>query len=682
MSSASSSMPSLTSALDVSGNGLPVGAVDARLAALSLNSSGRSTPSKTAAAAQAQGPPPPIAIPGRGLPAGVLERRRSSSAGSPRPPTPTNKLAETAIGVREVARNIGRARVRVDTPKTVMIVNKLHDADLVRLTQEMTVWLIDQVRAADGDDVTVYVDAAIRDHPLFNFPVLAAQSPRYARQIHFWTPEFCAASPDAIDFVITLGGDGTVLYTSWLFQNIVPPVIPFHLGSLGFLTVFDFANYKVLLRQVFERGARVNLRMRFTCTVFQARDRDGKIIAKSLSRRRCASIKNLIDERQHQAAAAAAAASSSSGHAPLHSSLLANGTAAAGAAPAASPEPLSPLSAAFEPLVQQTRRTSMSLGAGAGGSPQQSTLANPCVAATGTASSSMTSFEHNGVNITTETFQVLNELVVDRGPSAYMSQLELFGDERHLTTVQADGLVVSTPTGSTAYSLSAGGSIVHPEVSATLVTPICPHTLSFRPMLLPDSMELKVCVPPTSRNTAWASFDGRHRIELKQGDFVSITASKFPFPTICHHDQSSDWFHSLARCLHWNERQRQKSFTGENAFTNRRGSVTDDDGGDEEDAGCISDDETGLGDDDEEQVGAASPYPTSRGGCYKAPEPPRPRRTSDAAAASSSSARPAAATTRLTGGASTNGDGVEVADEVGNTVARPWDVRDMVGHKL
>ncbi|KNE71396.1 hypothetical protein AMAG_15632 [Allomyces macrogynus ATCC 38327] len=106
-------------------------------------------------------------------------------------------------------------------------------------------------------------------------------------------------------------------------------------------------------------------------------------------------------------------------------------------------------------------------------------------------------FTHHGVRITTETFQVLNELVVDRGPSAYMSQLELFGDERHLTTVQADGLVVSTPTGSTAYSLSAGGSIVHPKSLGLLVTPICPHNIFFRPMLLPDSMELEVRVPPT-----------------------------------------------------------------------------------------------------------------------------------------------------------------------------------------
>lgn len=85
-----------------------------------------------------------------------------------------------------------------------------------------------------------------------------------------------------------------------------------------------------------------------------------------------------------------------------------------------------------------------------------------------------------------------------------------------MTTVQADGLTVSTPTGSTAYSLSAGGSLVHPQIPALLITPICPHTLSFRPMLLPDSMELRICVPYNSRSTAWASFDGRGRVELKR----------------------------------------------------------------------------------------------------------------------------------------------------------------------
>src|SRR5216684_5532366 len=108
-------------------------------------------------------------------------------------------------------------------------------------------------------------------------------------------------------------------------------------------------------------------------------------------------------------------------------------------------------------------------------------------------------------------------------------------DEHHMTTVQGDGLTISTPTVSTAYSvrilvsfviyahvvdsfvqLSAGGSLVHPEIPSILITPIAPHTLSFRPMLLPDSMEVRVCVPFNSRSTAWVSFDGRGRVELKR----------------------------------------------------------------------------------------------------------------------------------------------------------------------
>src|SRR3954471_661333 len=79
-------------------------------------------------------------------------------------------------------------------------------------------------------------------------------------------------------------------------------------------------------------------------------------------------------------------------------------------------------------------------------------------------------------------------------------------------------------------------------------------------MLLPDTMELRICVPYNSRSTAWASFDGRGRIELKQGDHIKVTASRHPFPTICAQTTSKDWFNSLTRCLKWNERQRQKMF--------------------------------------------------------------------------------------------------------------------------
>lgn len=141
--------------------------------------------------------------------------------------------------------------------------------------------------------------------------------------------------------------------------------------------------------------------------------------------------------------------------------------------------------------------------------------------------------------------------------------------------------------------MSAGGSLVHPEIPAILITPLCPHTLSFRPMLLPDTMELRICVPFNSRSTAWASFDGRGRVELKrksfmghdviahslnevtEGDHITVTASKYPFPTVCAESQSRDWFHSISRTLKWNERERQKSFVvvEESATKSRKSST-------------------------------------------------------------------------------------------------------------
>lgn len=105
-------------------------------------------------------------------------------------------------------------------------------------------------------------------------------------QLRYWTSEMCTRSPHLFDFVVTvsvcmttcrailielqLGGDGTVLFTSWLFQRIVPPVLPFALGSLGFLTNFDFADHQAVIDSAIDAGIRVNLRMRFTCTVYRA----------------------------------------------------------------------------------------------------------------------------------------------------------------------------------------------------------------------------------------------------------------------------------------------------------------------------------------------------------------------------------------------------------------------------
>lgn len=159
------------------------------------------------------------------------------------------------------------------------------------------------------------------------------------------------------------------------------------------------------------------------------------------------------------------------------------------------------------------------------------------------------------------THNIINEVVIDRGPNATMSTLEVFGDNDHFTTIQADGICVATPTGSTAYNLAAGGSLCHPENPVILLTAICAHTLSFRPIILPDTMVLRIGVPYDARTSSWASFDGKKRVELNPGDYVTISASRYPFPSVLPLNMGKEvWIDSISRTLQWNSRQKQKSF--------------------------------------------------------------------------------------------------------------------------
>lgn len=337
------------------------------------------------------------------------------------------ELAETANGVRMLAKNLLKATIQLDV-KAIMIVTKARDNSLIYLTREIVEWLLSK-----DNDITVFVDAKLQSSKRFNAPDIINKFPKANNNLRYWTKKLALRSPEIFDLVVTLGGDGTVLYVSNLFQRVVPPVISFSLGSLGFLTNFQFDDFRERMTHCIEAGVKANLRMRFTCRVHN-------------------SVGKLICEQQ-----------------------------------------------------------------------------------------------------------VLNELVVDRGPSPYVTNLELFGDGSLLTVAQADGLIIATPTGSTAYSLSAGGSLVHPGVSAISVTPICPHTLSFRPILLPDGMFLKVKVPDSSRSTAWASFDGKVRTELFKGYYVTIQASPFPFPTVT--SSKTEYIDSVSRNLHWNVREQQKPFS-------------------------------------------------------------------------------------------------------------------------
>ncbi|KAJ3305299.1 hypothetical protein HDV03_001592 [Kappamyces sp. JEL0829] len=423
------------------------------------------------------------------------------------------ELGENAVLIRDAARGIGRTLTIFENPRSVMIVAKTQEPGLVLFTRELTRNLLDTPR---------YVDEKFRNHPSFSYDHLVDKFPSYKTRLLFWTPEFCASSPDLIDFIITLGGDGTVLYATWLFQNSqVPPLLPFHFGSLGFLTVFKINDITNVLNRVVgcDRTAiRLNMRMRLSCTVWKNKHPAAPVDNVTLDLQKGLQHFDLNEEDADKAGLTASTPTERS------SSLLSRRIT----------DSVS-VASRFNTLPQHQKSAFV----------ETRSHALP---------------PENAKAFKVGRFEVLNDIVIDRGPSAYMSQLELFVEDRHLTTVQADGLVISTPTGSTAYSLAAGGSLVHPEVPSFLLTPICAHSLSFRPMLLPDSIELKIQVPIDSRNNAWVSFDGRHRMELLQGDFIVVKLSRFPMPSVCDEDQSVDWFASLKKSLHWNERARQRAF--------------------------------------------------------------------------------------------------------------------------
>ena len=121
--------------------------------------------------------------------------------------------------------------------------------------------------------------------------------------------------------------------------------------------------------------------------------------------------------------------------------------------------------------------------------------------------------------------EALNDAVVANGSTARIVDLELSEGDRLVNTYRADGLVIATPTGSTAYSLSAGGPIVDPKLSCICVTPICPHSLLSRPLVFPDSEELRVKNICAREKALHLTVDGRATFDLFYGDSVVVTKS-------------------------------------------------------------------------------------------------------------------------------------------------------------
>ncbi|KAG5678301.1 hypothetical protein PVAND_007988 [Polypedilum vanderplanki] len=382
-------------------------------------------------------------------------RTRSLNAPSPvQQFGPCGRIMKNSAMVMQIQDPASQRLTWYKPPLAVLVVKKVRDSTVLSPFVQLVEWLIQEKH------MVVWVESAVLEDPLL------MQDKKFLnikdKLVTF--KDGRDDLTDRIDFIICLGGDGTLLYASLLFQQSVPPVMAFHLGSLGFLTPFQFQNFQEQVTNVLEGHAALTLRSRLRCI----------IVRKSIKDHKSDSDRNDSSSAEYDCSGSNSISSSNCNTLPSTNIL------------------------------------------------------------------------------------VLNEVVIDRGPSPYLSNIDLFLDGRHITSVQGDGLIISSPSGSTAYALAAGASMIHPSVPAIMVTPICPHSLSFRPIVVPAGVELKISVSPDSRNTSWVSFDGRNRQELLHGDSLRVTTSIYPVPSICSQDQISDWFDSLAECLHWNVRKRQK----------------------------------------------------------------------------------------------------------------------------
>ncbi|XP_050424623.1 NAD kinase-like isoform X8 [Adelges cooleyi] len=290
---------------------------------------------------------------------GSWPRTRSLNAPSPvQQFGPCGRIMKNSAMVMTIQDPASQRLTWYRNPLTVLVIKKVRDMSVLPPFIQLVRWLIHE------KSMIVFVEQSVMEDTMLTSNSGFMEVREKLKSFQDGKDDLT----DKIDFIICLGGDGTLLYASLLFQQSVPPVMAFHLGSLGFLTPFKFDNFQQQVTNVLEGHAALTLRSRLRCIIVR---------------------KNEDTEK---------------------------------------PPP---------------------------------------------------------------NLLVLNEVVIDRGPSPYLSNIDLFLDGKYITSVQGDGLIVSTPTGSTAYAVAAGASMIHPSVPAIMVTPICPHSLSFRPIVVPAGVELK-----------------------------------------------------------------------------------------------------------------------------------------------------------------------------------------------
>jgi NAD+ kinase len=146
--------------------------------------------------------------------------------------------------------------------------------------------------------------------------------------------------------------------------------------------------------------------------------------------------------------------------------------------------------------------------------------------------------------------EVLNDAVIGKNALARIADIEATVEGAWLTTFKADGVIISTPTGSSAYALAAGGPLMHPGVGAVLLTPICPHTLTQRPIVLPEGLTLEFAL--LSESEMFVTLDGQTGRALERGDRVIVRRA--PTSTVLVRSDHASYFAVLRNKLRWGER--------------------------------------------------------------------------------------------------------------------------------
>ena len=142
---------------------------------------------------------------------------------------------------------------------------------------------------------------------------------------------------------------------------------------------------------------------------------------------------------------------------------------------------------------------------------------------------------------------VLNDVVINKGALARMIQAIIWIDGKEIVTTRADGLIISTPTGSTAYSLSAGGPIIQPYIPAIIIAPICPHTLSFRPMVIASSSTIKIQL--VAGEEAYLTLDGQRGYQMDIDDIIEVRKSTLELSLVS--SPKRNYFDLLQEKLSW-----------------------------------------------------------------------------------------------------------------------------------